>query len=335
MNKIKHIIVRSVLIVLLVAVGGGNLYAQKSQLSGTVSDAENIPLVGASIIVEGTHVGTTTHAEKGQSDRFRRVGLGRRPRQPSHRILVDRSPRHRPRRDRYHAERSSGRRRRHDPRARYRNLRRFERRAAGAHRRGGGQPRCRRRHADRPDFGVEGRRLVGHLRFACGQRRHPRDDQARQEGADVGHLPRLRRLAVAHRHARNGQRRGVHDPQPRNVVQRRQGVDLYRRLHCPLPREQPYRSRQLSAHRLAGSDSHRIGIHPQPQSLADGQHRTRARHDLVRLPRPEGHHQAHRLPAVQRAQQHEHRLLGQALDALRRFVRQRRPPPHPAAEYAA
>ena len=60
MNKIKHIIVRSVLIVLLVAVGGGNLYAQKSQLSGTVSDAENIPLVGASIIVEGTHVGTTT-----------------------------------------------------------------------------------------------------------------------------------------------------------------------------------------------------------------------------------------------------------------------------------
>ena len=58
MNKIKHIIVRSVLVVLLVAVGGGNLYAQKSQLSGTVSDAENTPLVGASIIVEGTHVGT-------------------------------------------------------------------------------------------------------------------------------------------------------------------------------------------------------------------------------------------------------------------------------------
>ena len=143
-----------------------------------------------------------------------------------------------------------------------RNLRRFERRAAGAHRRGGGQPRCRRRHADRPDFGVEGRRLVGHLRFTCGQRRHPRDDQARQEGADVGHLPRLRRLAVAHRHARNGQRRGVHDPQPRNVVQRRQGVDLYRRLHCPLPREQPYRSRQLSAHRLAGPDSHRIWDSP-------------------------------------------------------------------------
>jgi len=63
MNKIKHIIVRSVLVVLLVAVGGGNLYAQKSQLSGTVSDAENTPLVGASIIVEGTHVGTTTDAD--------------------------------------------------------------------------------------------------------------------------------------------------------------------------------------------------------------------------------------------------------------------------------
>jgi len=78
MNKIKHIIVRSVLIVLLVAVGGGNLYAQKSQLSGTVSDAENIPLVGASIIVEGTHVGTTTDAD----------GAFRLPAAPGQRLTV-------------------------------------------------------------------------------------------------------------------------------------------------------------------------------------------------------------------------------------------------------
>ena len=39
------------------------MYAQKSQLSGTVSDAENFPLVGASIIIEGTHIGTTTDAD--------------------------------------------------------------------------------------------------------------------------------------------------------------------------------------------------------------------------------------------------------------------------------
>ena len=78
MNKIKHIIVRSVLIVLLVAVGGGNLYAQKSQLSGTVSDAENTPLVGASIIVEGTHVGTTTDAD----------GAFRLPAAPGQRLTV-------------------------------------------------------------------------------------------------------------------------------------------------------------------------------------------------------------------------------------------------------
>ena len=78
MNKIKHIIVRSVLVVLLVAVGGGNLYAQKSQLSGTVSDAENIPLVGASIIVEGTHVGTTTDAD----------GAFRLPAAPGQRLTV-------------------------------------------------------------------------------------------------------------------------------------------------------------------------------------------------------------------------------------------------------
>ena len=78
MNKIKHIIVRSVLVVLLVAVGGGNLYAQKSQLSGTVSDAENTPLVGASIIVEGTHVGTTTDAD----------GAFRLPAAPGQRLTV-------------------------------------------------------------------------------------------------------------------------------------------------------------------------------------------------------------------------------------------------------
>lgn len=55
MNKITHIIVRSLLAVLLVAVGGGNAFAQKSQISGTVSDAENYPLIGASIIIEGTN----------------------------------------------------------------------------------------------------------------------------------------------------------------------------------------------------------------------------------------------------------------------------------------
>ena len=41
---------------------------------------------------------------------------------------------------------------------------------------------------------------------------------------------------------------------------------IYTDDYIALPREQPYRSRQLSAHRLAGPDSHRIGIHPQPQS---------------------------------------------------------------------
>ena len=54
------------------------MYAQKSQLSGTVSDAENIPLVGASIIVEGTHVGTTTDAD----------GAFRLPAAPGQRLTV-------------------------------------------------------------------------------------------------------------------------------------------------------------------------------------------------------------------------------------------------------
>ena len=54
------------------------MYAQKSQLSGTVSDAENTPLVGASIIVEGTHVGTTTDAD----------GAFRLPAAPGQRLTV-------------------------------------------------------------------------------------------------------------------------------------------------------------------------------------------------------------------------------------------------------
>ena len=61
MKRIIEHIVRNLLPVLLLW-GGGNVFAQNRPISGTVSDSENYPLVGASIVIEGTHIGTTTDA---------------------------------------------------------------------------------------------------------------------------------------------------------------------------------------------------------------------------------------------------------------------------------
>ena len=54
--------VRKIVLSLIAVLGAGMLLsvAQNRQVSGTVSDAEGNPVVGATVLVDGTHVGTTT-----------------------------------------------------------------------------------------------------------------------------------------------------------------------------------------------------------------------------------------------------------------------------------
>ncbi len=52
-----------VLLLIAVFLGGGILFAQKQQISGVVKGSQGEPIAGATILVEGTSVGTTTNAE--------------------------------------------------------------------------------------------------------------------------------------------------------------------------------------------------------------------------------------------------------------------------------
>lgn len=56
--------VRNLLLSLIAVVGGGILLAssQSKQVTGTVTGADNLPIAGATVLVEGTTVGTTTDA---------------------------------------------------------------------------------------------------------------------------------------------------------------------------------------------------------------------------------------------------------------------------------
>ena len=56
--------VRKIVLSLIAVLGVGILFsaAQNRQLSGTVSDADGNPVVGATVLVEGTMVGATTDA---------------------------------------------------------------------------------------------------------------------------------------------------------------------------------------------------------------------------------------------------------------------------------
>ena len=57
--------VRKIVLSLIAVLGVGILFsaAQNRQLSGTVSDADGNPVVGATVVVDGTHIGTTTGSD--------------------------------------------------------------------------------------------------------------------------------------------------------------------------------------------------------------------------------------------------------------------------------
>ncbi len=55
--------VRKIVLLLIAVFGWGMLFAQKQQVSGLVTGSEGEPIIGATILVEGTSVGTTTNAE--------------------------------------------------------------------------------------------------------------------------------------------------------------------------------------------------------------------------------------------------------------------------------